>query len=188
MGSLSIQKGKRAERQIAALLTPVVQRVAIKLGVAPYKVTRNLAQAQKGGFDLDCGGDWAAIEVKHHAELRGLPGWWAQCLQQAGPRDTSLQGSALQGGSDTTLQGGSRLHYRGANGAYLREPILIYKANGGRWKVRMFGRLEIEPGRRLRVPVDISMDDFLAWFERRLEVELKSALSEDKGGDAGLFD
>jgi hypothetical protein len=52
----------------------------------------------------------------------------------------------------------------------------------------MFGRLEIEPGRRLRVVTDISMDDFLAWFERRMEVEIKNALSSAIGGDKGLFD
>lgn len=64
------------------------------------------------------------------------------------------------------------------------EPILIYKANGSRWHVRMFGRLEIEPGRRLRVPVDISLDDFLAWFEKRAAVEL----AKQKPPESGLFD
>lgn len=57
------------------------------------------------------------------------------------------------------------------------EPILIYKANGSKWQVRMWGRLEIEPGRRLRVPVDISWDDFAVWFEKRCEVELKKKIA-----------
>lgn len=183
MGSLSIQKGKRAERQVAGLLNVVVERVCSKLGVDFQKLKRNLAQTQQGGFDLE-GVDWIAIEIKHHAKP-ALNSWWAQCLAQAGP--TSLQGSALQGGH-TSPQGGSTLHYKGVGGLYRREPVLIWKTNGGQWQVRMFGRLEIEPGRRLRVVTNISMDDFLAWFERRLEVEITSSLSAATGGDKGLFD
>jgi len=70
------------------------------------------------------------------------------------------------------------------------EPVLIYKANGSKWAVRMWGRLEIEKGRRLRAPVDISMDDFLVWFEKRLEVEIakKGAAGAFSSGQAvGLF-
>jgi hypothetical protein len=69
------------------------------------------------------------------------------------------------------------------------EPVLIWKNNGTKWRVRMWGRLELEPGRRLRVPVDISWETFCAWFEKRLEVELKKK-SDDRSfaSDAGLFD
>lgn len=66
------------------------------------------------------------------------------------------------------------------------EPVLIYKANGSKWRVRMWGRLEIEPGRRLRVPVDISMEDFLVWFEKRLQVEFAKQAPEEKE-QVGLF-
>lgn len=55
------------------------------------------------------------------------------------------------------------------------EPVLIWKNNGTRWRVRMWGRLEIEKGRRLRVPVDISWDSFVSWFERRLDAEMIKA-------------
>lgn len=69
------------------------------------------------------------------------------------------------------------------------EPVLIYKANGSRWFVRMWARLEIEPGRRLRVTADISMDDFIAWFERRLKVETKKMIEAGHfPGAIGLFD
>lgn len=66
------------------------------------------------------------------------------------------------------------------------EPVLIYKANGSKWSVRMYGRLEIAPGRRLRVPVDISMDNFLVWFEKRVALELSKEATLPV--DVGLFD
>lgn len=69
------------------------------------------------------------------------------------------------------------------------EPVLIYKANGSRWFVRMWARLEIEPGRRLRVTADISMDDFIVWFEKRLELEAKKMIASGAFPVAGgLFD
>lgn len=64
------------------------------------------------------------------------------------------------------------------------EPVLIYKANGSKWQVRMWGRLEIEPGRRLRVPVDISWESFAVWFEKRLHLEL----TKKPVATSGLFD
>lgn len=70
------------------------------------------------------------------------------------------------------------------------EPILIYKANGSRWFVRMWARLEIEPGRRLRVTADISFEDFGVWFEKRLELETKKMIASGSFPVAGigLFD
>lgn len=68
------------------------------------------------------------------------------------------------------------------------EPVLIYKSNGSKWSVRMYGRLEIEPGRRLRVPVDINWEDFIVWFEKRLEVELTKQAATIPVDAPGLFD
>ena len=70
------------------------------------------------------------------------------------------------------------------------EPVLIYKANGSRWFVRMWARLEIEPGRRLRVTADISFEDFGVWFEKRLELETKKMIASGSFPVAGvgLFD
>lgn len=166
MGSLSIQKGKRAEREIASRLNIVTAKVCEKLGVDLVKLKRNLSQTQNGGFDLE-GLDWLAPEIKHHKQP-SLNTWWYQTCRQAGPLDAGLTG---------------------ANAAtkFKREPVLIWKQHGGQWRVRMFGRLEIEPGRRLRVVTDISMADFEAWFERKLEVELKKTLEATLGLDEGLF-
>jgi len=136
-----------------------------RLGCDPVKLKRNLAQTQQGGFDLE-GLPWIAIEIKHHKQV-SLGSWWAQCCQQAG-----------------TDQGGGPIV-----GRVVREPVLIWKQHGGKWNVRMLGRLEIEAGRRLRVVVDVSWEAFLAWFEKRAEVELKKMLSSDPFlVDGGLFD
>lgn len=151
MGSLSIQKGKRAERSVASELNPILDRVCGRLGVDPVALKRNLSQTQRGGFDLE-GLDWIAIEIKHHKQV-SLGSWWAQCCQQAG---CETDGHPIVG----------RIH---------REPVLIWKQHGGKWNVRMLVRLEIEPGRRLRVVGDISWQAFLWWFERRAEVELKKS-------------
>lgn len=67
------------------------------------------------------------------------------------------------------------------------EPVLIWKNNGRKWRVRMYGRLTIEPGRRLKTPVDISYEAFALWFEKRLEVELRKEHGDAFAGAEGLF-
>lgn len=138
MGSLSIQKGKRAERQVASLLNPILERACGKHGCDPVKLQRNLKQVQEGGFDLD-GLPWIAIEVKH-CKTPALPAWWRQCVQQA-------------------TQG--------------RLPVLIYKIHGAKWRVRMIGELPVAPDvPAVEALVDIEIDDFLEWFEARVDHEL----------------
>lgn len=153
MGSLSIQKGKRAERAVANELNPILERVVAALGCDAVKLKRNLSQTQIGGFDLE-GLPWLAIEIKHHKTV-ALPSWWRQTCYQAG---TDENGGPLVGRN-------------------VREPVLIWKKHGGKWQVRMIGRLEIEKGRRLRCVVDVSWDAFLVWFEKRAEVELQREMS-----------
>lgn len=157
MGSLSIQKGKRAERAVAAILNPIVERVCIASGCDVQRLKRNLSQTQSGGFDLD-GLDWIAIEIKHHKTV-ALNSWWQQTLRQAG-RD--MAGSPVGNAS--------------------REPVLIWKQHGGKWNVRMLGYLALEPGRRLRTHVDISFDAFLIWFEKRAELEMKKMVASGAQG------
>lgn len=164
MGSLSIQKGKRAEREVANMLNPILVRLVESIQCDPVKLKRNLAQTQAGGFDLE-GLPWIAIEIKHHQQV-SLGSWWAQTCGQAG-----------------TDQGGAPIV-----GRKVREPVLIWKKHGGKWNVRMLGRLEIEPGRRLRVVVDVAMEAFLAWFEKRAEVELKKSVGVAFPVAEGLFD
>lgn len=65
-------------------------------------------------------------------------------------------------------------------------PVLFYRSNGQKWRVRMLGYLTDGLGycqsldqttaplpRRVRVLVDISMDSFLVYFRARLENELR---------------
>lgn len=52
-----------------------------------------------------------------------------------------------------------------------REPILFYRRTGGKWRVRMFGYLQAG-SQRVRCPVDISVEGFLAYMRIRLMFEL----------------
>ena len=161
MGSLSIQKGKRAERAVASALNPILADLVLRIGCDPVTLKRNLSQTQVGGFDLE-GLPWIAIEIKHHKTV-SLPAWWRQTCQQAGCDELGVP----------------------IVGRTFREPVLIWKQHGGKWNVRMIGKLEIEQGRRLRAVVDVSFDAFLLWFEKRAEVELLRGLSISEG--PGLF-
>lgn len=165
MGSLSIQKGKRAERAVASILNTILDSIVCRHGLDPVALKRNLSQTQQGGFDLE-GLPWIAIEIKHHKTL-AIPSWWRQTCQQAG---TDELGAGIVGKS-------------------VREPVLIWKQHGGKWCIRMIGRLEIEAGRRIRVPVDVSLEHFLIWFEKRAELELiKSTMVQDNScNGASLF-
>src|SRR5690606_36287786 len=44
-----------------------------------------------------------------------------------------------------------------------REPVPFYRRNHAKWRVRMFGYL-VAGGRRVRCPVDITTEDFLAYL------------------------
>lgn len=170
MGSFAVAKGKRAERSVASALNPILESICIQVGIPVMALRRNLKQTQQGGHDLD-GLDWIAIEIKHHAEIKSkLNGWWEQTLRQAGPM-TDARGVVT----------------------YMKEPVLIYKANGSRWHVRMFARLDLDPenNRRLRVVADISWDAFLVWFEKKcrvmVEKDKKATIEPISMAEPGLF-
>lgn len=81
-GKSSLDKGKRAEREIVKLLQPVVTKVYLAAGKEPISLERNLMQSHKGGYDIE-GLDWLAPEVKHHEVLQ-VNSWWQQAVRQAG--------------------------------------------------------------------------------------------------------
>lgn len=81
-GKSSLDKGKRAEREIVKLLQPVVTKVYLAAGKEPISLERNLMQSHKGGYDIE-GLDWLAPEVKHHETLQ-VNSWWQQTVRQAG--------------------------------------------------------------------------------------------------------
>lgn len=145
MGGLtSLNKGKRAERQVVALLQPLVNLVFESRGISPPLLQRNTIQSDCGGFDI-VGLEWMALEVKHQEQLH-VDAWWGQCEQQA--REWSVRTSRSL------------------------TPILIYRRNNVCWRVRMIGYLPVRHQLR-RTVVDIGWEEFTGYFTERLEVELK---------------
>jgi len=53
----------------------------------------------------------------------------------------------------------------------IREPVLMYKQNRVKWRVRMLGRLPIGD-QFTQAVVDISLDHFLEYFESRVGYEV----------------
>lgn len=76
------QKGAKAERDVIAMLQPVVNEVCGELGIEPMVLKRNLEQTRGGGYDI-VGVDWLAVEVKHQTMDR-RDAWWEQTKKQAG--------------------------------------------------------------------------------------------------------
>lgn len=50
-------------------------------------------------------------------------------------------------------------------------PVLVYRRNNAKWRVRMFGMLGT-PGCGYTVPVTVDIEHFLLWFRLRLIQEL----------------
>lgn len=151
-GSFSRAKGQRAERAVIHLLQPVVNKVCAELGMDAPMLERNLMQSHKGGHDV-VGLSWMALEVKHHESL-AVEQWWEQTKQQA---------SKLQQANER----------EGRQGEVL--PVLIYKQNNVKFRVRMFGYVQAGAA-RVRCPVEVSVDSFVVWFENRLRFELSAVV------------
>ena len=81
MGKINVRdKGQRGEREVIALLQPVVNRTYEAAGLEPPLLQRNQMQSHKGGYDI-VGLDWLALEVKFQ-ESFNVERWWVQCNQQ----------------------------------------------------------------------------------------------------------
>lgn len=139
-GTMSRNKGQRGEREVIALLQPVLDEVYGSVGLESPALARNLMQSRNGGFDV-VGLDWLALEVKFQQQ-ENVATWWRQCKEQAGPGD--------------------------------REPVLFYRRNNAKWRIRMFGCL-VAGSERVRCPVDIGLEAFLAYLTLRLRRELTQA-------------
>jgi hypothetical protein len=79
-GKMSRDKGGRGEREVIALMQPIVDRVCDANGHARFEIRRNYTQrfAAKE-YDL-IGVPWMALEVKRVEEQSGLEGWWRQVI------------------------------------------------------------------------------------------------------------
>jgi hypothetical protein len=85
MGAFSLQKGKKGEREVKNILNQWFCNHTNKTIRQDVRVSRNLAQAEAGGYDL-IGIDWAAIEVKLYTKVTSslVARWWSQTLKNAG--------------------------------------------------------------------------------------------------------
>ena len=84
-GSMSRNKGARGEREVIALLQPVVNKVCDAHGKVRLELKRNFHQRfQPAQYDLD-GLPWMAIEIKRCENLSGLGSWWAQVKRATRP-------------------------------------------------------------------------------------------------------
>ncbi len=80
-GRGSKNKGANAEREVAKLFQPIMDKVYKEFGMMAPEMKRNLEQTRGGGYDL-VGLDWLALEVKRCETLQ-LNKWWEQTLRQA---------------------------------------------------------------------------------------------------------
>jgi Holliday junction resolvase len=56
-----------------------------------------------------------------------------------------------------------------------QEPILIYRQNQKKWRVVMFGYLPVGD-RKVRCPVEVSLESFLVWFRLCFEKRIDHGL------------
>jgi len=83
-GTSSQNKGKKGEREVVAILQPLVSQVYIGMGLDAPLLQRNLLQSHRGGCDI-VGLEWLALEVKLQEQF-AVDAWWQQTLDQCGQR------------------------------------------------------------------------------------------------------
>ncbi len=159
MGSMSRDKGQRAEREVIDMLQPIVSDTHGKLvqtyselnfGDCPV-LQRNTLQSDSGGCDI-AGLEWLSLEVKHH-ETPQINQWWQQTLRQAGK---------------------------------YKFPTLFYKANRVPWKVRMRLWLPLKGWDGEWVVGDVDPAVFIKYFSARMESELLDAANRSLASERGL--
>jgi len=159
VGRAANAKGKTAERELLAMLRPLVERAYETMAKHGYNVgppprlQRNTLQADKGGADA-IGLPWLALEIKN-CEVQPLHKWWQQCVKQAEDMVLFSKYDSL----DRVV------------------PVLIYKRNSVPWRVRMRGQLPVDSGpNHVHAIIDTDLPTFLQWFERRCMYEAYRAL------------
>jgi hypothetical protein len=151
-GSVSRDKGQRAERAAIKLLQPVVNEVYAKHGRDAPVLQRNQLQSHLGGEDIS-GIRWCSIEIKHQEAL-SVEAWWAQCVKQC----------------------------KG-----IREPILLYKQNNIKWRVRIWAAIVVHGSTDTQWHViEMGANEFLIYFEARLTIEVQKEIANEER-EAGGF-
>lgn len=167
MSKMARDKGKRGERMIIDWLQPIVDDLTAETGHKQITLQRNTIQSDKGGTDI-VGIDWMAAEVKNCEQDNpaALEGWWKQCLDQA------LEWSRP--------------------GHVPLCPVLFYTRNHRPIRVRMYGILHDRQSVGIahdcwrNAVVDISAEDFEAYFRQRTKAELLMALAREEALAQGV--
>lgn len=172
------QKGKKGEYEVLDMLQPIVDKVYDEMKLPRVELRRNTNQSgfnrdsttvEVSGFDV-AGLDWLSLEIKRQEKLY-VTGAWMQCKEAAASK---WKGIVLR--KPDGMEGAGEMIYE-------RVPVLIWRMNREAWKVRMFGYLTCDGGLkfdegcggRIRCPVDIGIEAFLAWFEMKLRFEIRSS-------------
>lgn len=146
MGLMSREKGRKGEREVIAILQPVVSELFASHGLPAPVLKRNSLQCDGGGSDIIATTQegspevrlaWLGIEVKFHQQY-AVSRWWEQTLRQCGQHQT---------------------------------PILFYRRNNEAWRVRLFATLAAGQ-QSITVAANVALEDFLRWFRARLTQEL----------------
>lgn len=146
MGLMARNKGKRAEREIVAALQPVVNRVFFEYNTeaADRGVSRlETPILQRNTLQSDRGG----------YDIVGLD-WIAPEVK----RCEVLNLKAWWRQAKAQAKSG-------------QTPVLFYRQNGSKWRVRMMGILQAG-SRRVHTQVEVSLEAFLSYFEERLKQEI----------------
>tara|TARA_B100000749_G_C18389759_1_gene449700 strand:- start:141 stop:575 length:435 start_codon:yes stop_codon:yes gene_type:complete len=89
-GRMSREKGARGEREIIALLQPIVTQVCDELNRPVFELRRNPSQRFAAKQYDVIGLPWVALEVKRVENLSGLGSWWKQTLEATNDRQTPV--------------------------------------------------------------------------------------------------
>lgn len=141
------QKGGNGEREVCAMLQPVVNTIRAEYNLDHLKVVRDLSQSREGGLDITCLYP-LVIEVKRR-ETAAPKAWWGQCLK-------AYEVLRIQG--KETI------------------PMLFFRQNRQKWRVITFGNLDFSEEETMRVKVEIELEDALLYVERILREEWRPAV------------
>lgn len=144
-------KGMSGEREVIMMLQAEIDKVVKESGCERVVLRRNLEQVRSGGADVE-GLEWIEVEVKRR-EGEDVKKWWAQ-VSEAARKSGERRGGAV-------------------------EPVLLWRENRGKWKVRM--RVGVErDGKWWKVPGMVELEVFLWWFRGMVEERVKAGRGIEK--------
>lgn len=137
----SVHKGKEAEREIVRLLQPKVESAYEQ--VRKHLPTAVTPRLQRNTLACDGGG----------YDVVGLSWLALEIKNHKAPAVNDWWAQCLRQARPG------------------QEPVLVYKKTGGPWRVRLWVTRDMRNGYCWRVAGDVSMKDFLDYFEQRTFIE-----------------